>query len=367
MRGYQHPDRAALHLPESRRALRRVVVGGLLPLVLLGASATRGCCGCFGDTGSSSRAQPGHRADDPFQPGFLGGSATISFPNPDGTELIGNKARGLLTTVTAGMSVLYPAGTLRISGTAATVAARGTRVPKKINLDMEHTPTGESARKVFSTVLKIKKGTIKQTNEEFNGFTAMTDEPVKMFLRPKGGPLATDQTYTLDFSYRATPAAVIGALRTYGWLGLRALEAGRRLMRTVPDDAAVLPLLFRADSEIEAKAKQDVVRMKFGVAFDTPAVDLRIGGGFFGVGANRASAPTSMKLFIVVRDAEGNRKLSVNYKLVVKDNAIVSVTKSIQALSIEPNDVLDVKVKLKGGTVNPGDGVFIFLTATPSG
>jgi len=32
-----------------------------------------------------------------------------------------------------------------------------------------------------------------------------------------------------------------------------------------------------------------------------------------------------------------------------------------------PNDVLDIDMKMIGGTVNPGDGFFVFLSAVPAG
>ncbi len=352
-------------LPSSRGVLRAVVVGCLLPLVLIGASTTgSGCCGCSIDSASFSSRGTG--AADPYSLSFLGGTAAISFPDPDGSEIVANNARTLITTITPGLPVLFPEGTLTVTGTAAKVAGRGGAPPKKLLMDADHKAAGESAAKVFSTVLKIKNGKIKQTKDQVDGFTAQPGERVRVFLRPRGGAVTNDQTYDLTYNYAPTPAGLAAAMREYGWTALSAIETGRRLLSTVPDGAGALPLLFRANRTIEAKAKQDVVSVVYGVAFETAAFDLAVGAGFFGQGASKSLAPKRVTVFVVIRDAEGNTKLSVTYKLAVQNNNVALVTKAIEALSIEPGDELDIQMKLNGGDVNPGDGVFIFLTATPS-
>ncbi|NKB88143.1 MAG: hypothetical protein GKS06_07985 [Acidobacteria bacterium] len=362
MRDDSSHDQPTLRLPASRTLLRAFVVAVMLPLALIGSSATSSfCCNCSVDTDGAS---------DFFTFGFLSASTTISFPSPDGTAIVPNKKRTNLFRFIPGVGIFFPDGLIDLSGDVSVDSSSRSKLPKKIDVEVEHVPAGERGQRVGDTVLKstikIKKGKINQSMN-LTGFVADVNDAVILRAKPKGGDLANDQTAQLALGYKPSARGALTALSEYGRIGLGAAGAGRDVLGAVPDNAMVIPVVFPAVDAAQARAKTRLVRVRSGVAFDTVSADVQLGGAFIGTREGRSSAPKTIKVAVTLKDKNGKKKLSVQYKLTVNGNNVASQTKSFGAVKVEVDDVLDINVTPKGGNFDPSEPFFFFVTVAPTG
>ncbi len=333
------------------------MVAGFLPLYT-GAAVTSGfCCDGYG-LRMGARIADGMRAGSDFTSNGFGGFLTIFYPNATRGELIGKNERTEILRVTVGGAVRLPAGEITITGNANDLSGDNP-LPGKVVFEISQISDGNRAA-AFKSTLKFKQGDIRQGNSTFDGLSLAADDKVTFHARPKGNAITDRQVYGPSLRYSPDTSRVLELIGAIGAAGLGAMAGEHaELADAAGQGAIMLPIAY--GRSVGTAKKTDVVLAKFGVPFDLPAVTVNVGGGFTPVTGRTESIPNSLKLFVVHKDADRNKKQSFNLILKVNGTNIPAVSKAVDAFSFEPGDTLDIDIKSTGGPVEPEDGLFLFL------